>query len=232
MGVEGGRPLEPWYLAAKAVALPPAKLWFTWRFEDLHHIPQDGPAIVACNHISYLDPIGNAYAIVRAGRRPRFLAKDDLFKIPIVGSALKGAHQIPVDRGSDGRAPLLAARAALEAGEIVVIYPEGTVTTNPDFLPMRGHTGAARLSLASGVPITPMASWGSQAVWQKSGKGSLKWGRPVWMRVGPPLDFSQRRAEADDREALHAMTDEMMAVLTALVLDLRARYPERWANAG
>jgi hypothetical protein len=77
-----------------------------------------------------------------------------------------------------------------------------------------------------------MASWGSQAVWQKSGKGSLKWGRPVWMRVGPPLDFSQRRAEADDREALHAMTDEMMAVLTALVLDLRARYPERWANAG
>ena len=219
-------------MAAKAVALPPAKLWFSWRFEDLHHIPQEGPAIVACNHISYLDPIGNAYAIVRAGRRPRFLAKDDLFKIPVVGSALKGAHQIPVDRGSDGRAPLLAARAALDAGEIVVIYPEGTVTTNPDSLPMRGRTGAVRLSLASGVPIVPMASWGSQAVWQKSGKGSLKWGRPVWMRAGPPLDFSQRRAEADDREALHAMTDEVMAVLTALVLDLRARYPERWANAG
>jgi len=219
-------------VAAKAVALPPAKLWFSWRFEDLHHIPQEGPAIVACNHISYLDPIGNAYAIVRAGRRPRFLAKDDLFKIPVVGSALKGAHQIPVDRGSDGRAPLLAARAALDAGEIVVIYPEGTVTTNPDSLPMRGRTGAVRLSLASGVPIVPMASWGSQAVWQKSGKGSLKWGRPVWMRAGPPLDFSQRRAEADDREALHAMTDEVMAVLTALVLDLRARYPERWANAG
>lgn len=219
-------------MAAKAVALPPAKLWFSWRFEDLHHIPQEGPAIVACNHISYLDPIGNAYAIVRAGRRPRFLAKDDLFKIPVVGSALKGAHQIPVDRGSDGRAPLLAARAALDAGEIVVIYPEGTVTTNRDSLPMRGRTGAVRLSLASGAPIVPMASWGSQAVWQKSGKGSLKWGRPVWMRVGPPLDFSERRAEADDREALHAMTDEMMAVLTALVLDLRARYPERWANAG
>ena len=232
MGAEGGRPLEPWYAAAKAVALPPAKLWFSWRFEDLHQIPREGPAIVACNHISYLDPIGNAYAIVRAGRRPRFLAKDELFKIPIVGSALKGAHQIPVDRGSDGRAPLLTARAALEAGEIVVIYPEGTVTTDPDFLPMRGRTGAVRLSLATGVPITPLASWGSQAVWQKSGKGSLKWGRPVWMRAGAPLDFAERRSEADDRDALHAMTDEVMAALTALVLDLRDRYPERWAEAG
>jgi 1-acyl-sn-glycerol-3-phosphate acyltransferase len=232
MGAEGGRPLEPWYVAAKAVALPPAKLWFTWRFEDLQHIPREGPAIVVCNHISYLDPIGNAYAIVRAGRRPRFLAKEDLFQIPVVGSALKGAHQIPVDRASDGRASLLAARAALDAGEIVVIYPEGTVTTNPDFLPMSGRTGAARLSLASGVPITPMASWGSQAVWQKSGKGSLKWGRPVWAKVGPPLDFSDRRDRADDRDALHEMTDEVMAALTALVLDLRDRYPKRWADAG
>jgi 1-acyl-sn-glycerol-3-phosphate acyltransferase len=232
MGVEGGRPLEPWYVTAKAVALPPAKLWFTWRFEDLHHIPREGPAIVVCNHISYLDPIGNAYAIVRAGRRPRFLAKEDLFQIPVVGSALKGAHQIPVDRGSDGRAPLLAARAALDAGEIVVIYPEGTVTTNPDFLPMRGRTGAVRLSLASGVPITPMASWGSQAVWQKSGRGSLKWGRPVWAKAGPPLDLSDRRERADDRDALHEMTDEVMAALTALVLDLRDRYPKRWADAG
>jgi 1-acyl-sn-glycerol-3-phosphate acyltransferase len=187
---------------------------------------------VVCNHISYLDPIGNAYAIVRAGRRPRFLAKDDLFTIPVVGSALKSAHQIPVDRGSDGRAPLLAARAALGAGEIVVIYPEGTVTTNPDFLPMRGRTGAVRLSLASGVPITPMASWGSQAVWQKSGKGSLKWGRPVWSKAGPALDFADRRDGADDRDALHEMTDEVMAALTALVLDLRDRYPKRWADAG
>lgn len=224
--------MEPWFVAAKAVALPPAKLWFAWRFEDLHHIPREGPAIVACNHISYLDPIGNAYAIVRAGRRPRFLAKDDLFKIPVVGAALKGAHQIPVDRGTDGRTPLLAARAALDAGEIVVIYPEGTVTTDPDFLPMRGRTGAVRLSLTSGVPITPMASWGSQAVWQKSGKGSLKWGRPIWMKVGAALDFADRRDQADDRDALHAMTDEVMAAVTALLLDLRDRYPKRWADAG
>jgi 1-acyl-sn-glycerol-3-phosphate acyltransferase len=232
MGREGGRPLEPWFVAAKAVALPPAKLWFTWRFEDLHHIPPEGPAIVACNHISYLDPIGNAYAVVRAGRRPRFLAKDDLFRIPVVGSALRGAHQIPVERGNDGRVPLSAARAAIDSGEVVLIYPEGTVTTNADFLPMGGRTGAVRLSLASGVAITPLASWGSQAVWQKSGKGSLKFGRPVWAKAGPPLDFADRRDRADDREALHEMTDEVMAALTALVLDLRGRYPKRWTDDG
>ena len=68
----------------------------TWRFEGLEHIPATGPAIVACNHLSYLDPLANANAVMKAGRRPRFLAKDDLFEIPVVGSAFRGADQIPV----------------------------------------------------------------------------------------------------------------------------------------
>lgn len=212
--------------------MPPAKLWFNWRFEGLEHIPSTGPAIVAANHISYLDPIGNAHAVMRAGRRPRFLAKDELFRIPVVGWALSGANQIPVDRGSNDLAPLETAGKALAAGEVVVIYPEGTVTRSPDFLPMKGKTGAVRLSLASGVPITPLASWGSQAVWQKSGKGSLKFGRPVWTEVGEPIDFSDRVEHANDRDALHEMTEQLMAVLTALVEDLRSRYPKRWADDG
>jgi 1-acyl-sn-glycerol-3-phosphate acyltransferase len=212
------------------VALPPVKLWFNWRFEDLDRIPAAGPAIVACNHISYLDPLANAYAIVRAGRRPRFLAKDDLFTIPVVGRALKGAGQIPVSRGSGDRSSLLAAEAALGAGEVVVIYPEGTVTTDPDSMPMQGRTGTVRLSLATGVPITPMVSWGSHAVWQKSGRGSLKFGRPIWIRVGAPFDLTDRAAELDDHEAVRAMTDELIAVLTSMVRDQRARYPARWAG--
>jgi 1-acyl-sn-glycerol-3-phosphate acyltransferase len=224
--------LEPWYHVAKWAALPPARLWFTWRFEDLHHIPPAGPAIVAANHISYLDPIGNAFAVMKAGRRPRFLAKDELFTIPIVGTALRGANQIPVDRGSNNVAPLRTATEALAAGEVVVIYPEGTVTRNPDFLPMKGKTGAVRLSLASGVPITPLASWGSQAVWQKSGRGSLKFGRPIWFKAGNPIDFIDRVERANDRDALHEMTAEVMAALTALVEDLRSRYPKRWADDG
>jgi 1-acyl-sn-glycerol-3-phosphate acyltransferase len=198
----------------------------------LHHIPPTGPAIVACNHISYLDPIGNAYAVIKAGRRPRFLAKNDLFAIPVVGSALRGAHQIPVDRSSGDLTPIRSAEAALAKGEVVVIYPEGTVTTSPDSLPMQGKTGVVRLSLASGVPITPMASWGSQAVWQKSGKGSLKFGRPIWAKAGAPLDFSDRGSQANDREALHEMTGRVMAAITAIVEDLRKRYPKRWTDEG
>jgi len=224
--------VEPWYVICKGVAIPPAKFWFNWRFEGLDLIPASGPAIVAANHVSYLDPFANGYAVMKAGRRPRFLAKDDLFKIRVVGTAIRGAGQIPVDRGAGGAAPLVSAANALEEGEVVVIYPEGTVTKHPDSLPMDGKTGTVRLSLMSGVPVTPMASWGGQAVWQKSGKGSLKFGRPIWVKVGEPIDFSARAGEVNDREALHEMTDELMAALTALAVDLRDRYPKRWASDG
>ena len=88
---------EPWFQAAKIVALPPAWLWFRWRFEHLERIPARGPALIACNHASYLDPIANAYAVVKAGRRPRFLAKDDLFDIPVVGRDLFNRRVIARD---------------------------------------------------------------------------------------------------------------------------------------
>ncbi|MEO8476295.1 MAG: lysophospholipid acyltransferase family protein [Actinomycetota bacterium] len=208
------------------------RFWFDLRIEGLEHIPSSGPAIVACNHLSYLDPLTNADAVMRAGRRPRFLAKGELFEVPVVGAAFRGAHQIPVRRGTGDATPLLLAEEALAAGEVVVIYPEGTVTKRADHLPMEGKTGAVRLSLSSGVPIVPLASWGSQAVWQKSGKGSLKFGRPVWTRVGEPIDFSGRSADAQDRDAVKAMTAQLIDRLTELVLDLRARYPERWSHDG
>jgi 1-acyl-sn-glycerol-3-phosphate acyltransferase len=223
---------EPWYPVAKAVVLPPLKVWFHWRFEGLEHVPRRGPAIVACNHASYLDPLANAYAIIRAGRRPRFLAKHELFRIPVVGTVLRGVRQIPVVRGSGDGSALAAAERAVAAGEVVVIYPEGTVTSRADHLPMEGKSGTIRLALATGAPIVPMVSWGSHAVWQKSGRGSLRFGRPVWVKVGEPIDLSDRRVEAGDRDALKVMTAELMDRLTDLVIDLRDRYPERWSDDG
>ena len=170
---------------------------------------------------------------MKAGRRPRFLAKDELFSIPLVGLAFRGAKQIPVVRGSgDATAALQAAERSIAEGEVVVIYPEGTVTTRTDHLPMRGKTGTVRLSLATGVPITPLVSWGSQSVWQKAGKGSLKFGRPVWLRAGPPIERATRREEAGDAEAVRAMTDQLMQTLTTMVEELRAEYPRRWADDG
>lgn len=223
---------EPWFAAARLLVVPPLRLWFAWRLEGLERIPHTGPVLVACNHASYLDPLANGYAILTAGRYPRFLAKQELFDVPLLGRALRGMGQIPVRRGTRDRGALEAAQRALVAGEVVVIYPEGTVTTRPDHLPMAGKTGAVRLSLATGVPILPIASWGTHPVWQKSGPGSLRPRRPIWIKVGTPIDLSDRRREADDHDALVAMTAEVMEALTALVHDLRARYPRAWLEEG
>jgi 1-acyl-sn-glycerol-3-phosphate acyltransferase len=213
---------------AKGVLIPPIWLWFEWRFEGLEHIPSEGPVLVACNHISYLDPLAHGYFLVKAGRRPRFLAKVELFRNPISGPVLRGARQIPVRRGSGETAPVEFGAKALRAGELVVVYPESTVTSNPDFSPMRGKTGVARLSLATGVPVIPLAVWGSAPVWRRGHK-SARLGRPIWVKAGPPLDLSEHEDRAVDPATLRAVTDEVMAQLSLLVDDLRGRYPKRWA---
>ncbi len=203
-------------------------MWFGLSHEHLDRIPTTGPAIIACNHISYLDPLTNGDAVVRAGRRPRFLAKEDLFRIPVVGRALRGAGQIPVSRGKRDRSSLDRAVAALERGEVIVVYPEGTVTKREDGLPMEGKTGTARLALQSGAPVIPMASWGSQAVWQKSGKGSLKLGRPIWTTVGHPVELPV--VPDGEQPPLRELTVQVVDAITELVLDLRERYPRRWTK--
>lgn len=220
---------EPWYQAIRWTVFPVLRMWFRWRFDGLERIPAQGPAIIACNHASYLDPLANAYAVVRARRRPRFLAKQELFKAPGISWAMRGTRQIPVARGThEQRASLLAAEQALGRGEIVVVYPEGTVTKREDGLPMEGKTGTVRLALATGVPITPMVSWGSSPVWQKSGPGSLRPGRPVWIRIGEPIVLTDRGISVDDRVGVTALTAELMDVLTRDVVELRTAYPARW----
>ncbi len=221
--------MEPLFPVAKSLVLPPLKLWFNWRFEGLEHVPSDGPVLVAGNHVSYVDQFAHAYFLVKAGRRPRFLAKAELFEVPLLGPALRGLRQIPVRRGAGDPAPLERAVEMLRTGECVVVYPEGTVTRNPDFTPMRGRTGVVRIALASGVAITPVATWGGQAVWQKSGPGSLAFGRPIWVKAGPPIDLSLHEGRQDDQDLVRELTDRVMDELAALVEDLRAAYPKRWA---
>ena len=222
--------IEPWMGFAKGVLIPPIWMWFEWHFEGFEHIPAEGPALVACNHISYFDPLAHGYFLVKAGRRPRFLAKIELFKNPISGPVLRGARQIPVRRGSGDRGPVEFGTKALRAGELVVVYPESTVTTNPDSSPMRGKTGIARLTLAAGAPVIPVAVWGSAPVWQRDGRRNLRFGRPIWVKAGPPLDFSEFEERAEDTDAFRTVTDEVMAQLSLLIDDLRARYPKRWAS--
>ncbi len=195
----------------------------------MERLPAEGPIIVAGNHISYLDAFSMGHFVTKAGRRPRFLGKAELFDNWFTGRVLRGAGQIPVRRGTGDSQPLDAAAEALRAGEVFVIYPEGTVTKNEDSSPMRGKTGVVRLALATGVKVLPVAIWGSQAVWQKSGKGSLKFGRPIWMKAGEVLDLSAHADQADDSEVLRGLTNSLMNELASLVEDMRARYPKRWA---
>jgi 1-acyl-sn-glycerol-3-phosphate acyltransferase len=203
-------------------------LWFNWRMEGLEKVPASGPLIVAGNHLSYLDPFAHAFFVIKAGRRPRFLAKQELFDAAVVGPALRGARQIPVRRGTGDQSPLDDARLALEAGEVVVIYPEGTTATSaPDHSPGRGRTGVARLARMSGVPVLPVATWGGQYVWRKSGRQSLRFGRPIWLLAGEPVGFGAGDA---DGVTLRAETDALMAELGDLVDRLRAGYPARWTR--
>jgi 1-acyl-sn-glycerol-3-phosphate acyltransferase len=219
---------EPWFQFAAGVLRPLVGFWFNWRFEGLEHIPQEGPLLLACNHISYFDPLAHGYMLLKAHRRPRFLTKSELYGSPFMRRLLEGAHQIRVERGTGSQEPLEQARRALKDGEAVVIYPEATITRNPDSTPMQGKTGIARLTLASEVPVLPIAVWGSQRVWQRDGAHSLKFGRPIWLKAGVPMDLSEYEGRQDDPETLRTVTDSIMDELTRLVNDLRSRYPKRW----
>ena len=220
---------EPWYHLAAWTVRPPVSLWFNWRFEGMEHIPAEGPVLVACNHISYFDPLAHGLMMAKAGRRPRFLAKRELYGNWLLRRVLTGANQIPVERGSGSVAPVREALEALKHGEAVMVYPEGTTTRNPDFSPMQGRTGIARLTLASEVPVLPIAVWGSQRVWQREGLGSLKFGRPIWLKSGAPIDFSEFEGEQENPEILRKITDVVIDELARLVIDLRARYPKHWS---
>ena len=224
------RRLEPWYQLAVWTLRPPVSLWFNWRLEGMEHIPTDGPVLVACNHISYFDPLAHGLMMVKAGRRPRYLAKKELYGSWLLRHVLEGAHQIRVERGTGSSAPVERAKAALHDGEAVMIYPEATITRNPDLSPMQGKTGVARLTLLTDVPVLPLAVWGSHNVWQRAGIKSLAFGRPIWVKAGPPLDFSRYEGAAADAHVLRSVTDEVMDELTRLVIDLRGRYPKRWAS--
>jgi 1-acyl-sn-glycerol-3-phosphate acyltransferase len=217
---------EPWYRLAESVLIPPLTVWFRWRFEGLEHVPAEGPVLVAANHISHFDPLAHALFLEKAGRRPRFVAKIELYRNPLLRRVLRGARQIPVRRGSGDPAPVEAALRSLREGEVVMIYPEGTVTKNRDLTPMAAKTGIARLTLASEVPVMPLAVWGTQFV-ERLGRKSFRPGILVWVKGGAPLDFSEHEENREDPEVLRKVTDAVMSELALLVDDLRARYPRR-----
>jgi len=194
-------------------------------WDDARHLPPSGGVVVVANHISNADPVVVAHYLIWAGRWPRFLAKSQLWTMPVVGRIVRATGQIPVLRGtSDAVTSLAEARRALYAGECILVYPEGTITTDPDGWPMTGLPGAARLALATGVPLVPVGQWGA---------GLLLGGKkPSWprlfpkptmvLRIGPPVELSDLAGREDD-EAVREATRRMMAAVTAQVARIRGR---------
>ena len=186
-------------------------------------IPASGGAIVVCNHISYLDPLTFTHFLYNHGRAPRYLGKKAIFDTPVVGWVVKAAGQIPVERESQGAAKALGvAIAALRAGHLIGIYPEGTLTRDENLWPMTGKTGAARLALTTGVPLIPCASWGPEKVIPRYGRRIKLFPRTqVSILVGEPIDLSRWRGRESDPVALEEATDHIMDEMTRLLEELR-----------
>jgi 1-acyl-sn-glycerol-3-phosphate acyltransferase len=163
--------------------------------------------------------------IVRSGRRPRFFAKSELWRNPFLRFILKGANQIPVQRGSGETGPVEKAIEALGRDQLVVIYPEATITTNPDLTPMKGKTGIARVAISTGAPVVPIAVWGSQWVKPKRRKAVQKFRRLIVLKAGEPLSFGDLRGGQEDPETLHDVTDRIVGELDRLVRELHKIYP-------
>ena len=195
-----------------------------WRGTE--NLPQSGPVIVVSNHISYADPLIFTQFLYQNGRAPRFLGKASVFRIPIIGKIIAGSGQIPVERESENaRFALQHAIAFLEAGHCLGVYPEGTLTRDENFWPMRAKTGIARLAIMTQVPVIPCAQFGAQEVLPRYGKVPRSWRRtPVSVWAGPALEFSRWKGKEEDPIALKEATEYVMAALTHLLEEIRGEY--------
>lgn len=212
-----------WIRLCVAVIYPLDALFFKIRWSHLDRMPPRGGVLVAVNHISQADTLTMARMIWQTGRIPRFLIKSGVFGWPIVGRVMSGAGQIPVYRGSDQSADSLsAAEQALRRGECVIIYPEGTITRDPDYWPMRAKTGVARLALACpDVPVLPIGQWGAHRTLGRGGRFRPFPRKPHQASIGQPLDLSSYQDQEPSADLLRKLTDEIMAAVTAEVEQLR-----------
>lgn len=207
-----------WYRFAAVMVKPPLVLLFKRDWRGMEHIPQDGGFITVVNHNSYLDPLSYAHYQYNTGRVPRFLAKVGLFRGGFVGAAMRGTGQIPVYRESaDAVGAFRAAVEAIEKGECVAFYPEGTLTRDPAMWPMPGKTGAARVALLTRAPVIPVAQWGANLAmppYAKEKKLRLFPRKTLTVQAGPAIDLSAFYDCEPTADVLRQVTDVMMDAVT------------------
>ncbi|MCW2545029.1 MAG: phospholipid/glycerol acyltransferase [Frankiales bacterium] len=200
----------------KGILTPILKTLFRPWIDGAENIPEEGPAILASNHLSFSDSI---FLPLKMTRRLTFLAKADYFtgkgiKGRMTKAFMAGVGQVPIDRsgGAASEAALITAKRILSEGNLLGLYPEGT--RSPDGRLYRGKTGVARMALEAGVPVIPVAMINTDVI-QPTGKKIPRLGR-VGIRVGQPLDFSRYAGMEGDRFVLRSITDEIMYELMLL----------------
>jgi len=221
-----------WRITA-GLAMPLMALISRITVRGKENVPATGGFILAPCHFSAIDPVVMGVALWKAGRTPRFMAKESLFRVPVLGSILRGLGQIPVDRSGQQRAlgPMKAARSLAKTGGGIIVYPEGSLTRDPDLWPMRGKTGAVRMALDSGIPLIPAAHWGTQILMPRY-SGRLKFfpPTPITVLIGKPIDLSAFRDKVLDQKMLTAATEILMSAISDLQGQLRGETPplKRW----
>ena len=200
-------------------------LGFKFDFEGAENIPRKGGAILAINHTSYLDFALAGTAALPVKRYVRFMAKKELFDNKIAGPLLRGMHHINVDR-SNGAASFVTALKALESGEIIGIFPEGTISTSFEIKQLK--SGAVRMAIGAGVPIVPTIVWGGQRVFTKGVKPSFKRSKvPVSVLFGSPISYSKD-------SSIEVAEKQLREVMIQMLRDVQEKYPDshvgqRWA---
>ncbi|MGV8876399.1 MAG: lysophospholipid acyltransferase family protein [Rhodoglobus sp.] len=205
--------------------LPAMTLLAKYTLHDAHNVPAEGAFVLAPNHYSNIDPIVVGVAMWKIGRMPRYLTKASLFRVPVLGWLLRNSGQVPVDRANRagrGADPVTAARKLADAGLAVVVYPEGSLTREPNMWPMRGKNGAVRTAIDAGIPLIPAASWGAQEILPRySSKISVFPRKTVHIRFGEPVDLSEFAGKPMDSRLLAQATDKLMTAVTKLLEELR-----------
>jgi 1-acyl-sn-glycerol-3-phosphate acyltransferase len=196
-----------------------AALGLKVRVHGAEQLPDSGGAVLASNHVSYLDFIFAGFAARPSRRLVRFMAKDSVFRHPVAGPVMRSMHHIPVDRTAGG-ASYAHAVGALRAGEVVGVFPEATMSRS--FEPKAFKTGAVRMAQDAGVPLVPMAVWGTQRLWCYDRRSSLKqYGVPVEIHVGAPVESGGDPVEA---------TARLRASVVDLVTRAQHSYPDDGAG--
>lgn len=226
------RRLTPAYRLAASIIRPPLMALTRRDWSGEENLPTDTGYVVCPNHLSHIDPLAFAHFLFDNGHVPLFLGKVEVFNVPVVGAILRGAEQIPVYRETGQAAGAYrAAVAAVEAGRCVAIYPEGTLTRDPDLWPMRGKTGAARVALQTRCPVIPVAQWGPQEMLSPYGKmPDLFPLKTMKVRAGKAVLLDDLYDQRITREVLQEATDRIMRAITVELRVLRGGTPpeELW----